>query len=68
MILVFYINNYHEKYDQVLLNSFSFSAFKKSTVKKYMGIFFFYIWETIGGWDNLLIVMVRPLEFFFSNI
>ena len=40
MILVFYINNYHEKYDQVQFDFLSFSAFYKSTVKKYMGIFF----------------------------
>jgi len=35
---------------------------RKSTVKNYMGIF--ELWETVWGWDQLLIVMIRPLELF----
>ena len=46
-------------------NEFFFSLsvpLRKSTVKNYMGIF--ELWETVWGWDQLPIIMIKPLELF----
>ena len=68
VIWLFYIDDYHWECDQVLFFSFLFlsvplrKALSRSTWG-YIYIFFLHF-GNFRGWDNLLIVVIRPLKFF----